>query len=183
MGAREHFACILSGTLSALRVGCGLPDCGAGPRRLGDGMPIPAAPADDRVSNAIVALLRQLHDQVRDEIAGLDEAELNWSPMTGANTIATILTHLIGSEAETVRVTAGLPAERDWGSEFKGHRRPAQPLSRDDHGESLPKTPPRIGTSARQGRCGWPGCQDGKRGWSWWPSRMSGASSMRSMTR
>jgi hypothetical protein len=57
---------------------------------------------------------------LRDEVAGLDHDALNWVPTLGANSIATIVTHLIGSESETLRRVAGLPSDRDREAEFEG---------------------------------------------------------------
>ena len=46
------------------------------------------------------------------KITGLDPEGLNWVPTEGANSISTIVTHLVGSEAETIRTVAGLPSGR-----------------------------------------------------------------------
>jgi hypothetical protein len=86
-------------------------------------MPIPAASDDGSLTSAVIALLHQVHDQLRDEISGLDENALNWVPTAGANSISTIIAHLVGSEAETLRCVAGLPCERDRGAEFAGKER------------------------------------------------------------
>jgi hypothetical protein len=83
-------------------------------------MPIPAASDAGSVTNAVIALFHQVHDQLRDEINGLDANALNWKPTAGANSISTIITHLVGSEAETLRCVAGLPSGRDRGAEFVG---------------------------------------------------------------
>ena len=55
----------------------------------------------------MLGLFGQLHDQVRAEVEGLDEDALNWSPGADANSIATIVNHMVGSEAETLRAVAG----------------------------------------------------------------------------
>src|SRR5271165_712535 len=81
-------------------------------------MPIPASSDGGNVTSTVIALLHQVHDQLRDEINGLYDNALNWVPTTGANSISTIITHLVGSEAETLRSVAGLPCERDRGAEF-----------------------------------------------------------------
>ena len=82
-------------------------------------MPIPADPvgASDAASTVLV-LLRQVHDQIREEIESLDDAGLNWAPGPGTNSIATIITHLVGSEAETIRAVVGIADQRDRESEF-----------------------------------------------------------------
>ena len=65
-------------------------------------MPIPASPAGrSDVTSTVLRLFGQLHDQIREELTGLDDGGLNWSPGEGANTIATIVTHVLGSEAES----------------------------------------------------------------------------------
>jgi hypothetical protein len=83
-------------------------------------MPIPAAPDGDRAHPlaAATALFRQLHDQLRDEIQGVDPAVLRWVPCEGANSIATLVVHILGSEAETLRSIAGAAVERDRDAEF-----------------------------------------------------------------
>jgi hypothetical protein len=82
-------------------------------------MPIPAAAEGEGATNVVVALFRQLHQELRDELGGLEDDALNWVPVQGANSIATILIHLVGSEAETLRALAGLAVERDRDAEFK----------------------------------------------------------------
>lgn len=85
-------------------------------------MPIPAAPRGHGPAAAILALFHQLHQQLRDELTGLDDDAINWLPALGANSIATIVTHLIGSEAETLRSVAGTECERDRDAEFVARR-------------------------------------------------------------
>ena len=82
-------------------------------------MPIPAAPLDSSdVPSTLLVLFRQLHDQLRDELRALSDEALNWAPTSGANTIATIDTNLVGSEAETLQCVAGVECVRDRGAEF-----------------------------------------------------------------
>ncbi len=85
-----------------------------------EGVPIPAAPADDGVPSTVVVLFHQVHQQLRDELDGLDDEALNWVPLPGANSVATIVTHLVGSEAEALRCVAGVACERDRDAEFLG---------------------------------------------------------------
>ena len=85
-------------------------------------MPIPAALTDDAASSTVMVLFGQVHQQLRGELDGLDDDALNWVPMPGANSIATIITHLVGSEAETLRCVAGIRCERDRDAEFVGPR-------------------------------------------------------------
>ena len=85
-------------------------------------MPIPAAPKDDSTPGVVLALFHQIHRQLRDEIEDLDADALNWEPTEGANSISTIITHLVGSEAETLRCVAGWSSERNRDAEFVGKR-------------------------------------------------------------
>ena len=86
-------------------------------------MSIPAQSDDGSVAGAVLVLFLQLHGQIRAEIEGLDPAVLNWEPTEGANSIGTIVAHLVGSEAETICSVAGLPFERDRDAEFIGGER------------------------------------------------------------
>ncbi|HEY5252156.1 MAG TPA: DinB family protein [Acidimicrobiales bacterium] len=82
-------------------------------------MPIPAPPSHRaNVASAVLSLFGRVHDEVRAEISHLDDAGLNWMPVSGTNSIATIVTHLLGSEAETLRSVAGVPAPRNRDDEF-----------------------------------------------------------------
>lgn len=66
----------------------------------------------------LLSLFRELHQQLRDELDDLADGDLNWVPVPEANSIATIVTHLVGSEAETLRSVAGSSHERDREAEF-----------------------------------------------------------------
>jgi hypothetical protein len=83
-------------------------------------MPIPALPDGGSATSVFVALFHQVHNDLREEISGLDAKALNWVPVAGANSISTIIIHLVGSEAETLLSVAGLPCERNRGAEFAG---------------------------------------------------------------
>ncbi len=74
------------------------------------------------MTSTVLALLHQVHVQLRDELNGLDDNALNWVPTRGANSISTVIVHLVGSEAETLRCVAGLPCERDREAEFVGKK-------------------------------------------------------------
>jgi len=102
-------------------------------------MPIPAAPVGrSGVAATVLRLFEQLHDQIRGEIDGLDDAALNWSPGAGANSIATIVTHVVGSEAETLRCVATVPCARVREAEFAlGTRSVAEVLGELDAADAL----------------------------------------------
>jgi len=83
-------------------------------------MPIPAAPDGGRAHPlaAATALFRQLHAEIRDALAGMDDAALHWVPCDGANSIATLVVHIVGSETETLSSIAGVAVARDRDAEF-----------------------------------------------------------------
>jgi len=66
----------------------------------------------------IVSLYGQVHDELRNEVSGLDRAALSWTPGPDTNSISTIVVHLLGSETEVLQVVRGLPVDRDRASEF-----------------------------------------------------------------
>jgi hypothetical protein len=66
----------------------------------------------------VIALFHQLHDELREEIESRSDDALNWVPCTGANSVATIITHMLGSEVETLRAVAGDDTSRDREAEF-----------------------------------------------------------------
>jgi hypothetical protein len=97
-------------------------------------------------SATLLALFRQVHQQLRDELDGLEDDVLNWVPMPGANSIATIVAHLVGSEAETLRCVAGVACERDRDAEFVASTLARQDvlLLLDDADDLIAELEPRI---------------------------------------
>jgi hypothetical protein len=85
------------------------------------------------IASTLLALFEQLHDQIRTEINDLDDDCLNWKPGPDANSISTLVIHLLGSEAETLRCVAGLPCVRDRDSEFSPRQRRMTALLRELH--------------------------------------------------
>jgi hypothetical protein len=81
------------------------------------------APDTPDVAATLLDAFGNLHDALRQELGGLNDEAANWVPSPGANSIATIVTHLLGSEAETLRSVAGVPEDRDRESEFSRGRR------------------------------------------------------------
>jgi hypothetical protein len=60
-------------------------------------MPLPRAPVGQvSTASAVVALFQQLHDERRDLVGCVSHDALNFVPCPGANSIATIVTHLLG---------------------------------------------------------------------------------------
>jgi hypothetical protein len=71
------------------------------------------------VVTALGLLFRQLHENLRNEVRGLDAGTLNWRPLPKANSVAVLVTHTVGSELEMIRAVRSLPTERDREAEFK----------------------------------------------------------------
>jgi hypothetical protein len=102
-------------------------------------MPIPNAPAESTSTGAaVVALFVQLHEELSAAIRALDADGLNFVPCAGANSIATITTHLLGSEAETIRTVAGMHSNRSRDSEFQmGEQTPQALLDQIEEADRL----------------------------------------------
>jgi hypothetical protein len=79
-------------------------------------------------ATTFVALYGQIHDQLRDEVSGLDRQALGWVPGPDTNPISTIVVHLLGSETEVLQIVRGLPSNRDRPSEFSAHVEDPQEL-------------------------------------------------------
>ena len=69
--------------------------------------------------SVVIAQFQELHGELLLEVANRDDESLNWAPCLGANWVATIVTHTLGSEAETLRALAGVPGSRNRDAEFK----------------------------------------------------------------
>jgi hypothetical protein len=88
--------------------------------------------------SVVIAQFGELHDELRLEVANRDDESLNWTPCPGANSVATIVTHTLGSEAETLRAVAGVPVSRNRGAEFKmGSQSQAEVLDQIRRADSL----------------------------------------------
>ena len=88
--------------------------------------------------SVVIAQFQQLHSELLLEVANRDDESLNWTPCAGANSVATIVTHTLGSAAETLRAVAGVPSGRDRDAEFKmGSQSQADLLDQIRNAESL----------------------------------------------
>ena len=74
--------------------------------------------AIDGFAATLVEELSRLHAQLRQAVEHLDEQTLAWHPGPDTNSISTIVVHVLGSEAELLRLAAGSPAQRDRPAEF-----------------------------------------------------------------
>jgi uncharacterized damage-inducible protein DinB len=73
----------------------------------------------DPVVAKIAEQFQVVHRQLRDEVRDLSVEELNWKPAPETNSIAVLVVHTLGSEAEVLRVAANVPGERDRPAEFR----------------------------------------------------------------
>jgi hypothetical protein len=69
-------------------------------------------------SDNFVSLYRAIHDELQQEVSELGEPMLTWTPGPDTNSISTLVIHLLGSEAEVLRIVRGLPSDRDRAAEF-----------------------------------------------------------------
>jgi len=75
----------------------------------------------------IIELHKLAHGLLREAIAGLDSAALNWTPGSETSSIGTVVVHALGAEAEMLRNLLDIPTDRDRDSEFE-----SQTHQRDD---------------------------------------------------
>ncbi|MCD6030616.1 MAG: hypothetical protein K0S78_2790 [Thermomicrobiales bacterium] len=100
----------------------------------------------DPVVEKIAEQFQVVHSQLRDEVRDLSVEELNWKPAPDTNSIAVLVVHTLGSEAEVLRVAAKAPNVRDRDAEFRVSDRTADDLVRElDQADSyLEAMAPRI---------------------------------------
>ena len=72
----------------------------------------------DPVVEKIAEQFQVVHGHLRDEVRDLSVEELNWKPAPETNSIAVLVVHTLGSEAEVLRVAANVPGSRDRDAEF-----------------------------------------------------------------
>ena len=71
-----------------------------------------------------------VHGQMRDEVRDLSTEALNWKPAPETTSIAALVVHTLGSEAEVLRVAARVEGERDRDAEFRATANDAEDLIR-----------------------------------------------------
>jgi uncharacterized damage-inducible protein DinB len=67
---------------------------------------------------AFVEHYRAAHQTLVSEIGVLSDEAINWIPCEGANSIAVLVTHLLGNEVESLNVVTGAPSGRNRPAEF-----------------------------------------------------------------
>jgi hypothetical protein len=93
---------------------------------------------DEGVVENFIGLYRQIHDQLREEVSDLDPGALTRVLGPDTNSISTLVVHLLGSEAEVLRVVRGLPSDRNRTAEFSiGIEDRQELLSRIDGADQL----------------------------------------------
>jgi hypothetical protein len=73
----------------------------------------------DPVVAKIAEQFQVVHGLLRDEVRGLSSDELNWKPAPETTSIAALVVHTLGSEAEVWRVCANVAGTRDRPAEFR----------------------------------------------------------------
>jgi hypothetical protein len=101
--------------------------------------------------SVVLAQFRQVHHEIRSEVLNRSGDSLNWVPCSGANSVATIITHVLGSEAETVQTVAGTTNRRDRDAEFQmGIQDKSVLLGQIDAADALLKD---LGSALTDERC------------------------------
>jgi len=81
------------------------------------------------IADTIGMLYHSVHENMRDQVRGMDEGTLNWKPLPLANSIAVLIVHTLGSEREMIRAVRSLTTERDREAEFKAELQDADLLA------------------------------------------------------
>ena len=84
----------------------------------------------DPVVAKISEQFKAVHDQLRAEVRDASADELNWKPAPETNSIAALVVHTLGSEAEVYRVVANVEGTRDRPAEFRATAAGADDLVR-----------------------------------------------------
>jgi hypothetical protein len=71
------------------------------------------------VTGTLAGLYRTLHEQLREHVRGMDHGTLNGRPLPKANSIAVLVTHVLGAERDVMRTLRAAPSDRDREAEFR----------------------------------------------------------------
>ncbi len=91
---------------------------------------------EQAVQNAVGTLYRDMHENLRKQVRGQDDGTLNWRPLPKANSLAVLVTHILGSELEMMRAVRSMPTDRDRDAEFRaeaGAERLLEMIDAADH--------------------------------------------------
>ena len=100
----------------------------------------------DPVVAKIAEQFQVVHGSLRDEVRDCSAEALNWKPAPDTTSIAALVVHTLGSEAEVLRTAAKVEGERDRDAEFLVTANDAEDLIRQlDQADSyLEAMAPRI---------------------------------------
>ena len=73
----------------------------------------------DKVTETFGRAFHDVHEKLREQVSGLDSGTLNWSPLPKANSVAVLVTHIVGSEVEMIQSVRAIPTTRDRDAEFR----------------------------------------------------------------
>ncbi len=90
---------------------------------------------EEMVRKTFAGLYAELHENLRKQVRGLDDGTLNWRPLPKANSLAVLVTHLLGSELEMLRSVRMVASQRDRDSEFRAEAGAARLLEMIDAAE------------------------------------------------
>ena len=85
----------------------------------------------------ITEQFKVVHEDLRKEVRGMDTESLNWKPAPETDSIAVLVVHTLGSEAEVYRIVANVPSERDRPAEFQVAESEAELLAKLDEADAL----------------------------------------------
>lgn len=72
----------------------------------------------DIVVSTIADAYRNVHQQLREHINGVDDGALRWILAPETNPVSVLVVHMLGSEAEVWRLATGVSVVRDRDAEF-----------------------------------------------------------------
>ncbi len=64
-------------------------------------------------------MFHNVHQEIREQVGGLDRKALNWKPHPEANSIAVLVFHTLGSQREMINAVRGIATQRDRSAEFE----------------------------------------------------------------
>ena len=101
----------------------------------------------DIVVSTIADAYRNVHQQLREHINGVDDGALRWIPAPETNPVSVLIVHMLGSEAEVWRLATGVRVVRDRDAEFVPQEVTAQHLlaKLDAADALLSELEPRLG--------------------------------------
>jgi len=73
---------------------------------------------DNQYLQDIITVHQDAHRQMREAITGLETDALNWTPAPDTSSIGTVITHVLGAQAEMLRNLLNIPTDRDRAAEF-----------------------------------------------------------------